>query len=421
MNSQKIKSVLKEVLKKINPSKEELGRINSETQDFLKKVKEKIKGMRLDAEVFIGGSFAKKTIIKKGIYDVDIFVRFGKKSKDISGLTEKILDGFNAVKIKGSRNYFRVDRDGFFMEIIPVLKIKKPESAENVTDLSYFHVRYIKRKLKGKILDEVKIAKAFCHANGCYGAESYVKGFSGYALELLIQHYGSFLKFIKALEKINRKEVIDIERHFKNRNESLMNINESKIQSPVVLIDPTYKERNVLAALSNETFEIFRKACRKFLKNPSLEMFEKKDADFEKNKAVAKKKKLDFILVEIKTEKQEGDIAGTKLLKFYNHLNEEIEKFYIIKNREFEYNGEKTAKCFFAVKSREKILIKGPRMNQKENIQRFKKTHRKTFVKSGRIFSKEKINFNLKQFIEFWKQKNQRKMNEMSVSGMEIY
>ena len=421
MNSQKIKSVLKEVLKKINPSKEELGRINSETQDFLKKVKEKIKGMRLDAEVFIGGSFAKKTIIKKGIYDVDIFVRFGKKSKDISGLTEKILDGFNAVKIKGSRNYFRVDRDGFFMEIIPVLKIKKPESAENVTDLSYFHVRYIKRKLKGKILDEVKIAKAFCHANGCYGAESYVKGFSGYALELLIQHYGSFLKFIKALEKINRKEVIDIERHFKNRNESLMNINESKIQSPVVLIDPTYKERNVLAALSNETFEIFRKACRKFLKNPSLEMFEKKDADFEKNKAVAKKKKLDFILVEIKTEKQEGDIAGTKLLKFYNHLNEEIEKFYIIKNREFEYNGEKTAKCFFAVKSREKILIKGPRMNQKENIQRFKKTHRKTFVKSGRIFSKEKINFNLKQFIEFWKQKNQRKMNEMSVSWMEIY
>ena len=421
MNSQKIKSVLKEVLKKINPSKEELGRINSETQDFLKKVKEKIKGMRLDAEVFIGGSFAKKTIIKKGIYDVDIFVRFGKKNKDISGLTEKILDGFNAVKIKGSRNYFRVDRDGFFMEIIPVLKIKKPESAENVTDLSYFHVRYIKRKLKGKILDEVKIAKAFYHANGCYGAESYVKGFSGYALELLIQHYGSFLKFIKALEKINRKEVIDIERHFKNRNESLMNINESKIQSPVVLIDPTYKERNVLAALSNETFEIFRKACRKFLKNPSLEMFEKKDADFEKNKAVAKKKKLDFILVEIKTEKQEGDIAGTKLLKFYNHLGEEIEKFYIAKNREFEYNGEKTAKCFFAVKSREKILIKGPRMNQKENIQRFKKTHRKTFVKSGRIFSKEKINFNLKQFIEFWKQKNQRKMNEMSVSGMEIY
>ena len=105
MNSQKIKSVLKEVLKKINPSKEELGRINSETKDFLKKVKEKIKGMRLDAEVFIGGSFAKKTIIKKGIYDVDIFVRFGKKNKDISGLTEKILDGFNAVKIKGSRNY----------------------------------------------------------------------------------------------------------------------------------------------------------------------------------------------------------------------------------------------------------------------------------------------------------------------------
>jgi len=53
-----------------------------------------------------------------------------------------------------------------------------------------------------KILDEIRIAKAFCYANNCYGAESYISGFSGYALELLVYHYKSFLKFIKSMVKL---------------------------------------------------------------------------------------------------------------------------------------------------------------------------------------------------------------------------
>ena len=38
-----------------------------------------------------------------------------------------------------------------------------------------------------------------------------------------------------------------------------MNLNASKLNSPIILIDPTYKQRNTLAALSNETFENFKK------------------------------------------------------------------------------------------------------------------------------------------------------------------
>ena len=47
----------------------------------------------IDAEIFVGGSFAKKTLIKKEKYDVDIFVRFDKKytEYDISELTYKAL------------------------------------------------------------------------------------------------------------------------------------------------------------------------------------------------------------------------------------------------------------------------------------------------------------------------------------------
>ena len=59
------------------------------------------------------------------------------------------------------------------------------------------------KKMKDKdVLLGIRIAKAFCHANNSYGAESYINGFSGYALELLVYYYGSFLKFIKGIIQI---------------------------------------------------------------------------------------------------------------------------------------------------------------------------------------------------------------------------
>ena len=125
--------------------------------------------------------------------------------------------------IHGSRDYLRIKiSPSFFIEVIPAIKIKNPKEAENITDLSYSHVNYIKRKIKSqKILDEIKLAKVFCYANHCYGAESYINGFSGYGLELLIYYYGSFLKFIKTVSKIKEKTVLDIEKDYKNKQEIL--------------------------------------------------------------------------------------------------------------------------------------------------------------------------------------------------------
>ena len=163
-------------------------------------------------------------MINKGKYDVDIFIRFNKKYEDISELTEKILLGFKRIKVHGSRDYFKVNVDKkIVLEIIPITKIRNPKEAKNITDLSYFHASYINKKLKSKkVVNEIMLAKAFCYANQCYGAESYINGFSGYGLELLIYHYGSFLKFIKAMTKIKDKDekiIIDIEKYFKNRSE----------------------------------------------------------------------------------------------------------------------------------------------------------------------------------------------------------
>ena len=422
---EKNNSILKNVLAKVNPPNEELELIEKFLKNFISKLKAKLKS---NAEVFVGGSFAKKTLIKKGQYDIDVFVRFNEnfRGENISNPTEKAIKSLKNIgkisRIHGSRDYFKINVSPlFFVEVIPVIKVKNPKDAENITDLSYFHVGYIKNKLKTeKILEEVRLAKAFCHAVNCYGAESYIQGFSGYAIELLIYHYGGFFNFVKAISKIKNKEIIDIEKLYKNKNEIEMNLNSAKRTSPIILIDPTYKERNALAALSKETFEKFQNSCKKFLKNPSEKFFENEKINLEKMRDNAKKNNFEFILLEAGTNKQEGDIAGSKLIKFYRHLGDEIEKFFEIKDNGFEYNRKKEARYFFVVKKRNEIIISGPNSDDKKNSEIFRKKHKDTFTKNGRIYAKEKMKKNLKEFIEAWKLKNKEKIKDMGIIRLEI-
>ncbi|MEK6844780.1 MAG: hypothetical protein AABX44_00835 [Nanoarchaeota archaeon] len=424
--NKKFGDILKEVLERVEPSKQDLEKINESLKQFKEKIKEQINNQKLDAVLFEGGSFAKKTIIKKDNYDVDIFIMFSEKFKrqNISKLTKKLLKGVKGVSvIHGSRDYFKINKlKNFFIELIPVIKVNDPKKAENITDLSYSHVKYINKKIKSqKILDEIKIAKAFCYATKTYGAESYINGFSGYSLELLIYHYKSFLNFIKTMARHKQgKIIIDIEKHYKNKNDVLLDMNSSKLGSPIILVDPTYKQRNALAALSEETFEKFKQASKIFLKSPSIKHFEIKKIDLEKIKKDALSKEDEFILLELKTQKPAGAVAGSKLLKFYNHLENEIKSFFEVKNKGFEYNQENSARCFFAVKSKKEVIIEGPFTKDEKNIKTFKKFHRKTFYRLNKIYAREKFEFTIDKFIKNWKKKYLRKIIEMSISELKI-
>jgi tRNA CCA-adding enzyme len=422
----KVDNVLKEVLVNINPPKEDLDSISKFLKSFIPELEKSIKSLRIDASVFVGGSYAKGTMIKKGRYDVDVFIRFNGKyrGKDISKLAKTALSKtkrkFSVVH--GSRDYFHMDiEDNFYIEIIPVINTQKAKEAENITDLSYFHVGYIRKKIKNKkILDEIKIAKAFLHACRCYGAESYVKGFSGYAVELIICYYKTFINFAKSLSKLKEKQIIDIEKLYKNKTEIMMNMNGAKTESPIIIIDPTYKERNALAALSDETLERTKKACKEFLKNPKKENFEIKKPDLEKIKKNAEKKGTGFCVVRIVTDKQEGDIAGSKLVKFYNHLLDELNKYYKISSKGFEYNGKHEAQIFFSGKTKGEYLIAGPDIKDQKNRDAFELKHESVFVKGKRIYAKENCDEKIGEFIAEWKIKNYGKLKEMSITGLEI-
>ena len=421
-----INSILREVLKTVKPSDEEIKEIDKELKVFLENIKKKTKELKIDAEIFVGGSYAKGTLIRKDHYDIDVFLRFSEKyeQKELPELATKILGKVKNMEIlHGSRDYFRVKiKDNLFFEIVPVKKVKKPEEAENVTDLSASHVGYIKKNVNKKILDEIKIAKAFCHACHCYGAESYIQGFSGYALELLVYYYKGFMKFIKAMKKVSLKEklVIDISKQYKNKQVVMMDLNSSKLNSPVILIDPTFKQRNALAALSYGTFGKFQREVKSFLKNPSIKAFEQKKTDLEKVKKESKTRGHDFILIEADTDKQVGDIAGSKLLKFYRHLEEEISRLYGIKNKGFNYNKKQTARFFFVAKSKGETILEGPEINDKPNLVKFRSKHKNVFTNKNKLYAREKISLSLKKFLEDWRNKNTQKIQEMYIAGLRV-
>ena len=146
-----------------------------------------------------------------------------------------------------------------------------------------------------------------------------------------------------------------------------------------------------------------------------------KKTDLERIKKLAKKNKNEFILIELKTKKQEGDIAGSKLLKFYNYLSREIEKYFVIKNKGFNYSGGKEAKCFFVVKTHKEILFSGPNLKDEVNVKRFRKKHGKNiFVKKGKVYFRKKVSFGIREFVNSLVKKNKKQIREMYLSGVGI-
>ena len=388
---EKIKDILNSALNSIRPDK------NYEKEIFAKLhlIIQKINKSQKYIKAILGGSGAKGTWLKA--FDADIFVlfdydKFKDKSEKLSDILEIILrkkfDGI--IRLHGSRDYFQIRENGFTFEIVPILKILKAQQAKNITDVSPLHSRWVKKHKK--LSDEIRLAKQFCHAQNIYGAESYIRGFSGYTCEILVVYYGSFLSLIRNAAKWEVKAIIDVEKYYRGKDVFKV-INTSKLESPLIIIDPVQKDRNASAALSMEKFEKFKNSCREFLKNPSKDFFVKKDL-----KSIFLPQRQEKLAV-IKAKSLEGktDIVGGKLLKIYDFLKEKIQncEFKILRSGwEWDKKSDAAFYFLFGKKSLSKnIEVEGPPLKIKNHVDNFKKMHKKTFVKSGKIMALEQRKF----------------------------
>lgn len=390
MQNNRIKPILTEVLKTIQPDKTYENEIFTRLNDIISKINQGQK----DKKAILGGSGAKGTWLKT--FDADIFVLFDyKKYKDksdkISDVLEKILNKKfkKIIKLHGSRDYFQIKENDFTFEIVPILKISKAEQAKNITDVSPLHSNWVKKHKK--LVNEIKLTKQFAQANNVYGAESHIKGFSGYVCEILTVYYDSFLNLIKNSAKWDDKVVVDAGKYYRGKDVFKI-VNVSKLVSPLIVIDPVQKGRNAAAALSVEKFEAFKKAAKEFLKNPSEEFFVKKDLNSLFLGLKSNNKKL--LVIEAEPLAGKIDVVGSKLMKIFEFFSQQLQKhdFKIIKS-EWEWNKNSNSFFYFLFDKEplpKTVEVEGPPIEMKQHVDNFRKIHKKTLEKNKKIYAVDK-------------------------------
>ncbi len=364
-----MKKILDKVLLDIKPEKDDV----EEVEEFIRNLNKEIRSKKIKARAMAGGSYAKNTWLS-GDYDVDIFVKFNLKyaDSDLSKLLLKVLKKFKPELIHGSRDYYWV-RNKLKFEIVPVLDIKRMSQAVNVTDFSPLHVNWVNSK-GSKYKNDIRLAKKFCKASGCYGAESYIHGFSGHVIDILVIYYKGLIPLLRASLKWKPKVIIDYSG--KIGKKALFVLNKSKIQGPLIVIDPVQPDRNAAAALNMKMMERFMVAAKKFLKKPSILSFEKTKVDFFKLK-----KKGKLVLIKVKAPSGKEDPIGAKLLKAFEFISKRLQEFDVI-DAGWEWDKGTKAEFWYVLKNDKLPMyfeIAGPPVSMKEAVKKFKQKHKKVF------------------------------------------
>ena len=384
-----LKKLFSDVLAAIKPSKEFEKEVYKNIQYGLVSLNKNLKG----AKAILGGSGVKDTWLKDA-YDADIFAAFNyRQFKDKSNLLSDFLEKPvkkcfpKASRVHGSRDYFEVKQKGFTIEIIPILRIKKAKEAMNITDVSPLHSEWVNKKGKG-LKDDIRLLKQFCKAGGVYGAESFIHGFSGYACEILAIHFKGFLGVVRNAAKWDGKIVLDPGNHWKRKN-ILMELNSSKIASPIVIIDPVQADRNASAAVSQEKFFRFADSCKAFLKKPSKKFFEVEEVDEGTLRKKAGKNHLAVITVQLRPGKR--DVVGCQLKKVFEYFRDSLGKngFKVV---EGNFIFRQPGMIYLIIENKKlssTVEVIGPPLHAGTHVQKFKEKHPSAFIRNKRLFAKE--------------------------------
>ncbi len=378
-----MKKVIDAVESAIIMDSEESEQLSGVMREFEEKVTAELAKQGVVANLFVGGSVGKGTCLP-GIHDVDYFMRFDLKKygeENISEVCESVLLGIfkDVLRLKGSRDYFRVKINDYEIEIIPVLYIKRINQAQNLTDQSPFHVNWIKKNVKARknLNFDMRLAKQFFRASGVYGAESWIGGFSGHVTEILVVYYGGFEKLLKAVLKWKDKTIIDVEKAYEGMD-VLDILDDAKIVGPLVVVDPVDKERNAAAALGLEKFELLQSKIESFLKKPHKKFFDEIEITVDDIKKMGKRNRV--LIWKAPPEDEKMDVSGAKMVKYAEHISRMFkDEEFVVLDSGMYWNKHDDGLVWVIVDKKDlskNQIIKGPQtFGMQNHIMAFKKKY----------------------------------------------
>jgi len=313
-----IGEILERIKKEVTPSKEEVNKLSEIAEKVKKRVEEASKIVGVEAEPLVVGSFAKGTFLK-GEGDLDIFVllpkHLGRGVLNTLGLKiAEIASHGKGVKAYAEHPYLRFYEDGIKIDLVPALKVEKPDEGLTAVDRTPFHLQFVNSKLDDTLRAEVRLLKKFMKGVGVYGAEARTLGFSGYVCELLTIKHRSFLKVVEEGARWHPPTLVKLtQEEYKGG------------MSHLVVVDPTDSSRNAAAAVSRESYAKFIAACQSFLERPSLEFFYPKEVEVSAFE-YGEKHSRNLVLLVFETSPLVEEVAWSEIRSSAKGLGEHLEK-----------------------------------------------------------------------------------------------
>lgn len=263
--SEELQELFREIVEEIKPDDQEREKIKRLSGQITKEVAGFLKDLPF-VHVEMHGSYAKDTWLS-GETDLDLFIIFEerKSRRKMNEVLEMIETGlpYKFTRRYAEHPYLRTKLEGVGIDIVPSFQVGEQLSA---VDRTPKHTAWVLEHLQEVEKDEVRLLKRFLKGIGSYGAEIEVGGFSGMACEILIEEQGSFYSVLS---------------YFQERNEIFLDPTESwtrrnafdHFDSKLVAIDPTDRQRNLLAALTLKKFSLTKIAAKCFLEAPHRKFF----------------------------------------------------------------------------------------------------------------------------------------------------
>ncbi len=415
------------VLSRIRPAK---GSEAAERR-FIDSVLAKLRSQLRGEKVVLAGSFAKGTYLE-GDRDIDIFVLFrhNVEKEALEGIVRAAVENAFGAR-EASSSEFRVSKPGtgnrksktpaasstplyqisyaqhpyvrLFLEgrkidVVPAYEIGEGRHFElrSAVDRSQLHTEYVLANMSSRQKDEVRLLKKFLKANGLYGAEIKVQGFSGYLCELLILKYGTFYGALKSISQWGERTALSINEsadgpirkstggsQFPVSSQELL----AKFDSPLVFIDPVDPERNVSAVVSRENYFSLIALSRIFLKSrKKAAFFEKRAFDSAQLRSFLKGRHL--YCLSFAAPFLVDDVLWGQVRRFYSTLEAALKKegFETI-GHAMDRQGEAISIIFEVLDEPlpAKRIIYGPPLHFAKDCEKFSAQHKGAFIHAGRL------------------------------------
>ena len=362
------------------PTEKEQEKVKKISELVLQLVKEQSAKFPQVIGVELGGSYAKGTWLS-GEVDLDIFVKLKKETDETTFESVGKTIGFDSLKkfkpyVRYSEHpYVEAEIENTRVNVVPCYDVE-PGNWKSAADRSSFHTKFILESLDQSKKDEVRLLKKFLMGVGIYGAEIAKEGFGGYVAEVLIHHYGSFLGVLQAASDFAQHQIVG--------NPT------KKFETPLIIIDPVDRNRNLGTAISAESVGSFILASRAFLKKPFLSFFRPKP------RLVNKKNLSNAIIVKFNFKKRSPDIIWGQIKRAATAVAGQLELggFEVLRKSSITDEKSEVALVFLlrAPKIEKNVIRKGPDVfMRKESENYIAKNSKKSQVmwvdQNGKILS----------------------------------